>query len=272
MSLKKSLCPLCIFYIVFFPSPAFSEPSTGTAVQREGGDVLERTSGFEEDINNLSSYVLHPDKAGMVKLLSLGAGTAFLMFIDEDVRHEVKKRSGSTLDAMEGIFEPLGRWEVQGIIGGCALGTGYLMRDRKLIDASLTGLEAYLITGGVVELIKFISGRERPYEEKGNGAFFKGGLSFPSGHSARSFAWAAVFSEYYHDNKIVPLLSYGVATMIAVARLESDRHWASDVFFGSCLGFAIGKGLSHLHMRDKDITLSPYITEEIAGISSSFKF
>ncbi len=268
------------FIFLFCPYSVFPENEAAGPklpigeIEKIPQDIITRTVNIKEDLATLGGYLVRPDKTAMIKLLATGAGTAFLMLVDEDIRHEVKKRSGQTLDSMERIFEPLGRWEIQGIAGAGTLGAGYLMKDRKLVEASLTGLEAYLISGSLVEIIKLTCGRERPYEEKGSDAFFEGGVSFPSGHAARSFAWAATISQYYHDKKIVPVLSYGVAALVSLSRLESDRHWASDAFFGACLGFGIGKGLSHLHLKedDKYFSLLPVLNDDTVGLSSTVKF
>jgi len=263
MKLASSLISY-FFIFLLFPIFAFSEEQC----------LITRTIHIGEDIGQLGKYIIHPDKTAMLKLLGVAAGTTGLILLDEDIRGEVKKRSGQTLDAMERIFEPMGRWEIQAVVGGGVLGAGYLMEDRKLIEATITGLEAYLISGTLVTLIKFSTGRKRPYEEQGSGAFYDGGVSFPSGHTARSFAWAAVMSEYYHDKKWVPPLSYSLATLVGLSRMESDRHWASDVFFGACLGFSIGKGLSHQHLQSKDnvLSISPIITEDTVLLSSRIKF
>lgn len=270
----------CFFIFLFSPPLVFSEnqaPSLNLPIgeiEKIPQDIITRTINIKEDLGELSSYLIHPDKTAMIKLLATGAGTACLMLGDDEIRNEVKKRSGRTLDAMERIFEPLGRWEIQGVIGSGFLGLGYLMKDRKMAETSLTGFEAYLISGSLVEIIKLTCGRERPYKEKGSDAFFEGGVSFPSGHAARSFAWAATISQYYHDKKIVPVLSYGVATLVSLSRLESDRHWTSDAFFGACLGFGIGKGLSHLHLNseDKQLSFSPIVTGDTVLLTSRIRF
>lgn len=237
-------------------------------------DLVDRTLSLKEDMVYLWQSSTRPSQAGLIKAISTGAITTFLMALDEDIRHEVKENDSHTLDTMESVFEPMGRWEIQGLAGGALLGLGYLNKDKKLIESSLTGLEAYAVSGGLVEIIKLAAGRERPYEEKGAGAFLKGGVSFPSGHATRSFAWAAVFSEYYHASKIIPLASYSLATLASLSRLESDAHWASDIFVGACLGFGIGKGLSHVHLKPKDnrFSLSPLISEEAIGLSAGVKF
>ena len=64
--------------------------------------------------------------------------------------------------------------------------------------------------------------------------------SFPSGHSALAFAVASVLSRRYHRHRWVPWVVYGAATFIALTRIPDRAHFASDVFAGSALGFAIG--------------------------------
>jgi len=57
---------------------------------------------------------------------------------------------------------------------------------------------------------------------------------------------ATVFASVYKDKPWVGVLSYGIATGVALSRLNDDKHWASDVFIGAALGFAGGKnGLPH---------------------------
>lgn len=64
--------------------------------------------------------------------------------------------------------------------------------------------------------------------------------SFPSGHSAMAFAVASVLSRRYHRHRWVPWVVYGAATIIALSRIPDQAHFASDVFAGAALGYAIG--------------------------------
>ena len=44
----------------------------------------------------------------------------------------------------------------------------------------------------------------------------------------------------YWNTKWVPVVSFGLAGFTALYRLAVNDHWASDVLFGSALGFAVG--------------------------------
>jgi hypothetical protein len=53
---------------------------------------------------------------------------------------------------------------------------------------------------------------------------------------------AAVLTNVYDES--VPWLGwalYPVATMTALARVNNERHWGSDVFLGGALGYFIGR-------------------------------
>ena len=61
--------------------------------------------------------------------------------------------------------------------------------------------------------------------------------SFPSGHSAASFAAATALSMAYPEAR--PLL-YLTASAIALSRIHLGHHFLSDVLAGSLIGSAIG--------------------------------
>ena len=73
----------------------------------------------------------------------------------------------------------------------------------------------------VVYVLKPIVDRQRP-----DG----GSQSFPSGHSASAFAGAAFLQRRYGWSYGAP--AYAVATFVAYSRVESKRHWTSDVIAG----------------------------------------
>ena len=81
--------------------------------------------------------------------------------------------------------------------------------DKKARETGFVGALAIAHSQLITFGLKSISQRERPldYKENNHGgiAFFRGGDSFPSGHSSSSFALATVFAyEYGRDHKWVP--------------------------------------------------------------------
>ncbi len=63
------------------------------------------------------------------------------------------------------------------------------------------------------------------------------GMSFPSGHSTRAFALAAVLS----DGSVKKLALYSYAALIAFSRMYIGVHYPLDVIAGGFIGWAVGK-------------------------------
>jgi PAP2 superfamily protein len=91
-------------------------------------------------------------------------------------------------------------------------------------------ISAQLMTETMVQGIKFSVGRTRP-----DGTAY----SFPSGHTAASFATAAVLQR--HLGWKVGLPAYAAAAFVGASRIESQRHYLSDVAFGAALGMVAGR-------------------------------
>jgi membrane-associated phospholipid phosphatase len=109
-------------------------------------------------------------------------------------------------------------------------------------------LDAYLDT----TLVKYVAGRDRPFTSNGRGNFFNGGSSFPSQHSAVSWAIASVIAHEY-PGPMTQLLSYGLAGAVSAARIEAHQHFLSDAVIGSAMGWYIGRQVYRARSSDADI-------------------
>jgi undecaprenyl-diphosphatase len=67
--------------------------------------------------------------------------------------------------------------------------------------------------------------------------------SFPSGHSASSFAAATATAAFYP--KVAPLV-FALASGVAVSRVHLGHHFPSDVAVGSLIGIASGTVIAGL--------------------------
>jgi membrane-associated phospholipid phosphatase len=85
---------------------------------------------------------------------------------------------------------------------------------------------AELVTTGVKQSVR----RSRP-----DG----GSFSFPSGHTAVSFASATVLHRHFGWKVGVP--AYAVAGYVAASRVQTKRHYLSDVAFGATVGIVAGR-------------------------------
>jgi membrane-associated phospholipid phosphatase len=117
-------------------------------------------------------------------------------------------------------------------------GYGLLRNDAKPREVGVLGAEALLDGLIVVQVLKPITGRNRPDSAGEKGPFFHGGDSFPSGHVIESWALASVIAhEYGHGHsKLVPILAYGLAGIVSTARFTAQKHYASDIVVGGVMG------------------------------------
>lgn len=119
-------------------------------------------------------------------------------------------------------------------VGGCAEHRTYLR------DTGLTIIDA-LAAAGVADLaLKLVFDRQFPYRPGSTGKFWGGGRSFPSGHAASSFAFAAAVAHRYPNKPWLKWAAYGLAPGVALSRYPAKRHYASDILVGSALGYVTG--------------------------------
>ena len=147
-------------------------------------------------------------------------------------------------------------------------------KPDQYVKIGIMYLETQLLTWGTTELLKHTIDRARPYmycdnppQEKVDSGDWNN--SFPSGHTAMSFAGASfasyVFWKYNPDSKWripVTAASYSLAATVAVLRVAGGSHFMTDVLAGALLGTAIGIGVPALHnlLADKDaaVSVSPF--------------
>lgn len=121
---------------------------------------------------------------------------------------------------------------------------------------AVLGLIALFVSNAIVYLLKFIIAEPRPFLTLPNVDLLvneNGSYSFPSGHTASSFAAAVVIGLKYKFNfrgksygLIYPLLAF--AGVIGFSRIYIGVHYPLDVAFGALLG--ILSALIVLKMED----------------------
>lgn len=134
----------------------------------------------------------------------------------------------------------------------------FISGDKKSGDAAFLGLESFLLSGISVQILKHTFGRERPSNStldggKWNGPYiyFKGESianfdAFPSGHTSTIFAAASSLS-YIYPNGIIPYVSYGIASLVAISRVTESTHWLSDCLIGGLLGYFSTRFIIHFN-------------------------
>lgn len=127
--------------------------------------------------------------------------------------------------------------------------------DTKFQDAAFTSLQAYVYSNVLVFMTKFAIGRSRPDTEQGPHDFnpFSGATSFPSGHTSSVFAIIMPWVFYYPGPVTYALVA--VASGTAIARIQRQRHWLTDVLAGAAISTAMSHFLYKRHRNTQDPTL-----------------
>jgi undecaprenyl-diphosphatase len=116
--------------------------------------------------------------------------------------------------------------------------------------ATLWLFAAIVLTSGAVSLIKALVGRPRPCDALAwcspVDIASPGGASFPSGHAAGSFAFAAFVAVRWPRFGPAAVV---YAAIVAWSRCALGVHYPTDVLTGSLLGAAIGLAFARVSKR-----------------------
>lgn len=178
--------------------------------------------------------------AGTSVAVVLGTG----LLLDHSVDQFMARHASASRDRDARAVQNLGGTPSILIAGGTYL-AGIAFKDPEL---RATGIDA-MVTMGFAQLLltlplKEVVGRSRPSAGRGTHDFhpLNGGPSFPSGHTTQAFALASVIAEHA-DLPWVSCVSYGLAGLVGVARLEQREHFLSDVVAGGLIGTFVGKAV-----------------------------
>ena len=146
--------------------------------------------------------------------------------IDRRLQEYVSARRKPKLTQIMIGFTSLGSSPVIGVV---LLFAYFLGTSNQFITLSA----GVLLTTAAVQIVKYFSARERPENQVIKASFAS---SFPSGHSASSFAVATMLSSFYPE--VLPL-SFALASLVALSRVYLGEHFLSDIVAGSALGIVI---------------------------------
>lgn len=137
-------------------------------------------------------------------------------------------------------FSQFGAIYTLGVVTGGPLVGGKVIHKPNYTQIGRNALEALVNAILVNYAIKGVTGRERPDEGNGEGRFWEGGQSFPSGHSMNSWAVAIAIARTPNCPKWFAYVSYGMATAISLSRWSAHKHFPSDILVGGVFGGLIG--------------------------------
>lgn len=160
----------------------------------------------------------------------------FFKAIDnKGLKYISEKCQNRTFDKMMPIITMMGNL---GVIWFVISSLMFLKVEYRIIGIGV--ILAVALTTIIGEgIIKHIVRRSRPFQDKEEKLLINKPItySFPSGHTASSFAALAVFLQM---NGKLGLIVSPIATLIAFSRVYLKVHYPTDVIFGMMLGFTCG--------------------------------
>lgn len=214
----------------------------------------------------ISDFKAFPRRKSTWVILGIGAGAAAIAYpFDDDINDALQDADG-----LDKFFTPgkyLGYAWVQ---GGAAVGLyvvgRYFMEPEtgahtnKVSHLGFDLLRANLVTQALTYGMKVSFQRDRPTGEC---------CSFPSGHASMTFATAAVLERHFGYRASWPM--FVIAGYVSASRLTDNRHFLSDVLFGSALGMAAGWTVVGDHGRN-DFTFFPVPTRGGIALAGTWTF
>ena len=135
-----------------------------------------------------------------------------------------------------------------------------------LIEKDWTGLKEGVFTAAATAGATLIL----KYSIKENRPDFSNTHSFPSGHSAVTFAAATYIGRRYGWKWSIP--AYALSTYTAWGRVYGKKHHWWDVAAGAAIGAASAMIFTHPYMKKHEAALVPTVSETSAGVLMSFAF
>jgi PAP2 superfamily len=187
--------------------------------------------------------------------------TALLFTVDESSRTYFHKQNSNFNDKLKDVGNFYGTIYPTLIAGGGLYAIGLFEGNDNVRVTGRMVFESVAIAGLLTTITKSAFGRHRPYTNDGSTKFegptFESDyLSLPSGHATVAFALSTTLANRIH-NTYVSVGLYSLAGITALARIYDDKHWASDVFLGSAIGYFVGDFISGKKNKETAYHLYP---------------
>ena len=240
-------------------APAKADPealaSLPRLLVRDTVHVVTRPAGWEA-----SDW----KQVGLGAVAVLGAGLA----LDAPLDRAFARNARPSWDNLAKNVEYLGGTGSLIIAGGVYLG-GAALKDPAVRAVGIDAGMAMVIAQLTLTLPLKGSSHFKP---------FTGGESFPSGHTTQAFVLASVISAHA-DQPWVTGVSYGLATLVGVARMERRAHFLSDVLSGAAIGTFVGREVVHFNQSlrssakgDVKVSFQPVVGPAYQGATLRVSF
>jgi hypothetical protein len=197
--------------------------------------VLACTPVFAQEGSEAPQEKPHPcidsiSSTPTITMFVVGTFTAAILSVEEDSGPIRKSLDGPgcSVPLEIGNFSGSG-WGVGGM-GLLTLSYGKMSGNQGFEDLGSDLAVSFLVTSALTISLKYGIDRKRP-----NGAPY----SMPSGHTSGAFSSVPVI--WHHLGWQTGLAFGSISTLTALARIEDNKHYTSDVVAGATLGLVVGR-------------------------------
>ena len=216
----------------------------GQVGQPAGPAPTPRHTGIKALVKDLVADFAHlPSKENLL-WAGVGGGLALAVHPADDYVNEALLNSPFA----DEFFKPgsvLGQFVTLISSATAVYAVGRIKDQPKVSHVGMDLIQALLMSETITQSLKRITRRERP-DGSGN-------TSFPSGHASDTFAFATALERHLGWKGAVP--AYALASYVAMSRLPANRHWLSDMVFGTTVGIIAGRTVTR-HGRDFPVAVS----------------
>jgi membrane-associated phospholipid phosphatase len=217
----------------------------GLELQPAGPPPTPRHTGVHALLKDLvTDFTKLPSKENAL-WAGFGGGLALAVHpLDDNVNQALINN-----DTAKAIFAPgaiLGQSYTLFAISTTIYAIGRAKDAPKVSHVGMDLIRALVVSEGVTTALKYATQRERPDGSSKT--------SFPSGHAADTFAVATALERHLSWRYSVP--AYIFASYVAASRLPANRHWLSDVVFGSTVGIIAGRTVTGTESSKFPVTVA----------------
>lgn len=241
---------------LLFWTPFYAFPQAQTPPETASSDRLD-ASYFKKFALDFGDVITSPARWGNGDVLKFSAlvGTGLLIYgFDKEIFDWVQRQKNTASTDASTVISKFGNGGYLTAFMAALYVSGEIFDSPDLRKTALLSLESFLTTTAFVLALKVAVGRARPNTGESSHSFYPfsfstGHTSFPSGDAAGAFAVASVIADQ-SPGVLVDALAYGLAGLVAVYRVHDRKHWPSDVFIGSALGYFVGKKIARLNEKN----------------------
>jgi len=266
--IKNKLVLYSVLILSFVCNLSFAQnniaPIDTSAPKKDIGSII--VNDFAVSFNDGIKTIVSPFHYNTKDAIIVGAvltTTALLFTVDDETRTYAKKQTSSFNDNLKDVGNFYGNIYPAAVVGGGFYAYGLFAGNDNVRTTGRMVFESVAIAGLITTITKSLLGRHRPYTDDGS-IKYEGPtlnsdyLSLPSGHSTVAFALSATLANRFH-NTYLSIGLYSLAGITSLARIYDDKHWASDVFLGSAIGYFVGDFISGKKNKETAYHIYPAI-------------